>query len=85
MIDYLSTINSETGVEGETNTEHEIEINYGDLEDIDLETTSNNTLLPGLCSAEDLVSEETTSMLEFDMIQSSPPADPIAATIDQGF
>lgn len=85
MIDYLSTINSETGVEDETNTEHEIEINYGDLEDIDLETTSNNILLPSLCSSKDLVLEETASMLEFDMIRSSLPSDPIAATIDQGF
>lgn len=73
------------GIKGKTNTEHEIEINYEDLEDIYLKTTSNNILLPGLCSAKDLVPEETASILEFDMIQSSPLADPIATTIDQGF
>lgn len=72
-------------VKSKTYTKDEVEIDYADFEDINLETTSNNTLLPGLYSAKNLVPEEITSMVEFDMMQSSSPANPATTTIDQEF
>ncbi len=60
--------------------------------------TCNKSLLPGLCSAEHHVSvlpsprpaehhipEDTVSMIEFDMMRSSPLVNPTSATVDQGF
>ena len=60
----------------------EIETDY---EDLDLEINSNNTLLSGPRSVKNLVPENMASMEKFDMMQSSPPADPAIAMIDQGF
>lgn len=82
-----TTINDYRDNESETETHYgdEVETDYGDSEDIDLEITRNNTSLPGPRSAENPVPEDTASMIEFDMMRSSPPADPAAATIDQGF
>lgn len=60
--------------------------NYGDNKDnLNFEVASNNTLLPGPRSAKNPVQEDTASMVEFDMMLSSPPANPAASTIDQGF
>lgn len=63
----------------------EVQIDYGDFEDIDLKITRNNTLLPGPRLAETSVLEDTASMVEFDMMRSSPPADTATATMKQGF
>lgn len=71
------TIDIETGIESKTD--------YEDLEDLELEITSNNTLLLDSRSAKDLVLEDIASMVEFDMIRFSRSADPIATTIDQEF
>lgn len=70
-------MDTETGVKSK--------MDYEDLEDLDLAITSNNTLLPGPRSAKDPVPEDTASMVEFDMMRSSPPADPATVTIDQEF
>lgn len=71
---------------GETKTNYgdENKMDYGDFEDVDLEITCNNTLLPPPHSAENSVPKDTANMVEFDMMQSSLPADS-AATIDQEF
>lgn len=46
----------------------ESKTNYEDLEDLNLEITSNNTLLSGPRLAENLVPEDIASIVEFDMI-----------------
>ena len=81
------TVSNHEDTEGETESHYrdEVETDYGDFEDIDLEITCNNTLLPGPRLAETSISEETASMVEFDMMRSSPPADTATATIEQGF
>lgn len=80
MIDYLSTMDTETGVKAETNIEDEVKIDYEDLE-----TISNNTLLPDLCLVKNSVLEEIAHMIKFDIIQSSLPVDLAAITINQEF
>lgn len=67
-----------------TDYEDENETDYGDFEDVDLQIIRNNTLLSPPRSAKNPVLENRISMVEFDIIQSSPPADP-AAIINQGF
>ena len=81
------TVSDYGDTEGETESHYrdEIETNYGDFEDIDLEITRNNILLPGPHLAETLVLEDTASMVEFHMMRSSPPVDTATATIEQGF
>lgn len=81
-MDYLSTINTEMSVESENNNKDKVKTNYRDLEDINLEITSNNTLLPGPCSAKNSDPEKRASMVEFDIMQSSLLAKPATATID---
>ncbi len=66
-------------------TSIEKKTDYENLEDLNLEITSNNTLLLGPRLAEDPVPEDTANMVKFDMMQSSPPADLAAAIIDQEF
>lgn len=75
-------IDIKMGVKSKTDTKDEVETDYGDFEDINLETISNNTLLFDLYLAKNLVPEEITNMVEFDMIQFSSLADLVAATID---
>lgn len=70
-------MDTETGVKSETD--------YENLKDLDLEITSNNTLLPDPRSVEDPVLEDIASMVEFDMIRFNPSTDPVAPIIDQGF
>lgn len=68
-----------------THYDNEVKIIYRDFEDIDLEITCNNTLLSGLCSAENPVPEDIANMIEFHIMQSSPLAKLAAAIIDQEF
>lgn len=82
MNDYVSTMDTTTGVQGETNTEKDVKTYYRNLEDINLETTSNNLLLLGSYVAENPVLKETVSMVEFNMMQSSLSRDPVTATMD---
>lgn len=63
----------------------ELEIDYGDLKNLDLEITSNNTLLSGSFSAKYPILEEMASMLKFDIIWSYLQMNPIVAIIDQEF
>lgn len=65
---------------GDNEDDIEIETDYGDDENsIFLETTRRNPSLPFPHSADDPdPSNDTASMAEFDMMRSSPPADPIA-------
>lgn len=58
------------------------ETDYKD--NIEFEVAGNKSLLPGPCSAEHHVPKDTASMIEFNLIGSSPPAKPASATIDQG-
>lgn len=67
------------------NTEDKVKTNYGNLENVDLKITSNNTLLPDSYSAKDLNLEKIASMIKFDIIQSSLPAELAVTTIDQKF
>lgn len=69
-------------VKSKTDTKDEVETDYRDFEDINLETISNNTLLFDLYLAKNLVPEEITNMIEFDIIQFCSPADLVAATIN---
>lgn len=81
------TVSDYGDIESETKSHYgdEVETDYGDFEDIDLKITRNNTLLPGPRLAETSVSEDTASIVEFDMMRSSPPADIATATMEQGF
>lgn len=65
----------------ETNYGNENKINYGDFENIDLKIICNNILLSLFYSIENLVLEDITSIIEFDMMQSSSPAN-LVATIN---
>lgn len=78
-------MDTEMGIEGKTNTKDKVKTNYGNLKNIDLEITSNNTLLPDPCLAKDPDLEKIASMIKFDIIQSSLPAELAVTTIDQKF
>lgn len=77
------TINTKTDVnyrdnedEMKTNYEDENKIDYRDPENVDLKIICNNTLLPPPWPypylAKNLVPKDIVSIVEFDMIQSSP-------------
>ena len=66
----------------ETNYEDEIETNYGDLENLDLEIASNNTLLISPYLAKLSVLKDIISIVKFDIMQSSPQADQATTIID---
>ncbi len=74
----------------------EFETNHDD--NFKSEVTCNQSLLPGPHTAEQHfpvlpgprlaehhVPEDTASMIEFDIMLSSSPTDPISVTVDQGF
>lgn len=69
----------------DTETDVKSETDYKYLKNLDLEITSNDTLLSGSRSAKDPVPEDIASMVKFDMMQSSRPVDLAATTINQGF
>lgn len=77
--DYRNNTN-----EIETNYKDKNKTNYRDFEDVGLEITCNNTLLPPFCFAKYLVPKNTVSIIKFDIMQSSLPTN-LAATIDQKF
>ncbi len=97
MIIYseVRTIDTEAGAENEFYAD-EFETHHED--NLESEVTHNKSLLPGPrsaeqhvpmlpgpCPAEYHVPEDIASMIEFDIMRSSPPANPVSATIDQGF
>ena len=87
-------MDTEAGVESEFYAD---EFETDDEDNLESEVTRKSLLpgprsakqhvpvLPGPRPAEHHVSEDTASMIEFDMMRSSPPADPASATVDQGF
>lgn len=58
----------------------EFETDYED--NIKFEVAGNKSLLPGPCSAEHYILKDITSMIEFNIIRSSPLAKPVFATVD---
>lgn len=72
-------MDTEVGVESEFYSD-EFEIDYDN--NLEIKIAGNKSLLPGLCSAEHNIPEDTVSMIEFNMIHSSPLIKPVSATID---
>lgn len=89
MIDYLfkCKIDIKTFIQNKTETSYkdEVRIDYRDLENLDFEIASNNTLLSNLCLAKVLLLENTTSIIKFDIIWFSSLTDSVAVTIGKKF
>lgn len=85
--DMEKTVSDYGNTEGKTESHYgdEIKTDYGDFEDIDFEITCKNILLPDPRLAETSVLEDIASIVEFDIMRSSPPINTVTATMEQGF